>query len=285
MPSAVKILYIDPFAGASGDMFLGGLVDLGVDFEALREALRSLGVAGFDLRRSQVFRHAIAATKVDVVVEDIPHPHRHLHHLVDIVEKADLPHDVAHDAVHVLELLAESEAAAHRMPVEDVHLHEVGGLDCLVDIVGAVWGIYALGVERVFSAPVSVGSGLVRCAHGVMPEPVPGTLGVLKGFPIRRTLIPHELTTPTGASILAQMAEPVATPLVFTPERIGHGAGSRDPREVANFLRLIVANADPRHLPPAIEHHHEHDHHHHDHDHGHSHDHEHHHHHGHSHAH
>ncbi len=279
----MNILYIDPFAGASGDMFLGALVDLGVDFDEMRDVLASLDVKGFDLRQSQTTRHAIAATRVEVLVEDVPHPHRHLGDLVRIVEAAPLDAAVRVGAIAALTRLAEAESEAHRMPVEKVHLHEVGGLDCLVDIVGTVWGVSRLGVERVLSAPVSLGSGLQRCAHGVMPVPVPGTLAILKDCPVRRTQIPHEMTTPTGAALIATLAQSVVSPLVFTPRHIGHGAGSRDPGEVANFLRLVLAEADPRFLPPAEhshahEHQHHHDHHHHhDHDHGdpHHHDHEH----------
>jgi uncharacterized protein (TIGR00299 family) protein len=267
----MEILYIDPFAGCSGDMFLGALVDLGVDFEDLREALRSLGVKGFDLRLTATKRHSIAATKIDVVVEDVPHPHRHLKDLVAIVEKAPLPDIVKELSTAALARLAVAEARAHAMPVEQVHLHEVGGLDCLVDIVGTILGVEALGVQRIYSAPVAVGSGTVRCAHGVMPAPAPGTLAILENFPIRRTQIPHEMTTPTGAALIATLAEPAAFPFVLTPRHVGHGAGSRDTPEIANFLRLVHASVDPRHLPGARqEHAHDHAH---DHEHGHDHEH------------
>lgn len=282
----MEILYIDPFAGASGDMFLGALVDLGVDFEALREALRALDVKGFDLRRTEVLRHQIAATKVDVVVEDVPHPHRHLRHLLEIIERAPLASRVQERSAAALTALAEAEARVHRMPVEKVHLHEVGGLDCLVDVVGTVLAVEALGVERVLSAPVSVGSGVVRCAHGVMPVPAPGTLAILEGFPIRRTQVPHEMTTPTGAALLATLAEPIVPSVAMIPRAIGHGAGTRDTPDIANFLRVVradlIAVGSKGH---AHEHHH---HHHHDDSHDHDHPHEHdddHHHPGHSHVH
>lgn len=235
----MDILYIDPIAGASGDMFLGALVDLGVDFEALREQLRSLDVAGFDLRRSDTKRHTIAATKVDVVVEDVPHPHRHLKDLLAIVDRAPLDSSVKEKSAAALTRLAEAESRVHRMPIEKVHLHEVGGLDCLVDVVGTVIGIEMLGVERVLSGPVSVGAGFQKCAHGTMPVPVPGALGILEGFPIRRTDFPYEMTTPTGAALLVTLTEPTTDPLVFTPRRTGYGAGTRDTPHVANLLRIV----------------------------------------------
>jgi uncharacterized protein (TIGR00299 family) protein len=267
--SPMEILYIDPFAGASGDMFLGALVDLGVDFEALRESLRALDVKGFDLRRTEVLRHQIAATKVDVVVEDVPHPHRHLRHLLEIIERAPLAARVQEQSAAALTALAEAEARVHRLPVEKVHLHEVGGLDCLVDVVGTVLAVEALGVERVLSAPVTVGSGLVRCAHGVMPVPAPGTLAILEGFPIRRTQLPFEMTTPTGAALLVTLAEPMTQPVSMIPRAIGHGAGTRDTPEIANFLRMVRADLLG---VGAMAHAHEHHHHHHDHGHSHEHD-------------
>jgi uncharacterized protein (TIGR00299 family) protein len=271
------VLYIDPLAGISGDMFLGALVDLGVDFDAMREALRTLGLAGFDLRRTATKRHEIAATKVDVVVEDVPHPHRHLGDLLAIISRSPLADSVKEQSAAALKRLAHAEAHVHRMPVEHVHLHEVGGLDCLVDVVGTVWGLEQLGVDRVLCSPVSLGTGFQQCAHGVMPVPVPGTLAILEDFPVRRTPIPHEMTTPTGAALLVTLAQPVVGSLVMTPRRIAYGAGSRDPREVANLLRLVRADVEARFLPPppgdhGHHHHHDHDH---DHDHAHSHGHEH----------
>ncbi|MEQ8819672.1 MAG: LarC family nickel insertion protein [Sumerlaeia bacterium] len=265
-----EILYIDAMAGASGDMFLGALVDLGVDFAALRDGLKTLDVRGFDLVRSDTKRHTIAATKVDVVVEDVPHPHRHLGDLLAIIDRAALSAAVKERSGAVLRRLAEAESAAHRMPIEKVHLHEVGGLDCLVDVVGTVLGLELLGIERIVSGPVSVGAGFIRCAHGVMPGPAPGTLAILKDFPIRRTNIPFELTTPTGAAILAALASPHLAPVVMTPRAIGYGAGSRDIPQVANLLRLVRADLAEMGAPAHDHHHDDHDH---DHGHDHSHDH------------
>ena len=257
----MEILYIDPVAGISGDMFLGALVDLGVDFDKLREGLKALKIDGFDLKRSETKRHHIAATKIDVVVEDIPHPHRHLGDLTRIIEAADLPPAVRERSIATLTRLAEAEAQAHRLPIEDVHLHEVGGLDCLVDVVGTVLGIHALGVERIYSGPVSLGSGFQKCAHGVMPVPVPGTLAILNGFPVRRTNIPYEMTTPTGAALVAALAQPAGRSLIMTAKAIGYGAGNRDTEHVANLLRLVRAKVSERIMDdPFHEEHHAHTH-------------------------
>ncbi|MBI5154725.1 LarC family nickel insertion protein [Candidatus Poribacteria bacterium] len=257
----MEVLYVDPFAGVSGDMFLGALVDLGVSFDALRETMLSLHLDGFDLKRSATKRHSIAATKVDVIVEDVPHPHRHLAELLEIISNAPLSSWVAETSAAVLRRLAEGESRVHRIAVERVHFHEVGGLDCIADVVGTVAGIELLGVEKVLSAPVAVGSGYQRCEHGVMPVPVPGTLAILDGFPIRRTPFMHEMTTPTGAALIAELAAPVTESLVMTPLAVGYGAGSRDPGEVANLLRLVRAELTPRRTSLGHhEHSHEHEH-------------------------
>lgn len=292
----MKILYFDPQAGVSGDLFLGALVDLGVDFDALTAALASLSIPGFSLKRSATKRHTIAATKVDVVVEDVPHPHRHLPDVVKIINASPLSHEVKEQSVAVLTKLAQAESTVHRMPLQNVHLHEVGGLDCLADVVGTVWAIHELKkthhIAKIYSGPVSVGSGFVKCAHGNMPLPAPGTLGILEGFPIRRTTFPFEMTTPTGAALISTLAEAHTTPMIFTPEAVGYGAGTRDPKEVANLFRVVIAElhqapSASKHLGTAHEHEHAHSHdhshdHHHDHDdHGHSHSHDH----GHSHEH
>lgn len=245
----VTILYVDPVAGASGDMFLGALVDLGVDFEELREGLRALRVPGFDLRQHATKRHTIAATKVDVVVEDVEHPHRHVGDLLAIVEAADLPGRVKERSRRVLTLLAEAESRAHRMSVEKVHLHEVGGLDCLVDVVGTCLGLELLGMDRLYSGPAALGTGHVSCAHGRMPVPAPGTLAILHGFPVRKTTFEGEMTTPTGAALLAGLCTGVLSPLTMIPRRVGYGAGTKDKPALANMLRLVLADTETRLLP------------------------------------
>lgn len=253
-PGRTPFLYVDPVAGASGDMFLGALVDLGIDFDALRSEIRKLNVPGFDLRRERVYRHSIAATKVDVVVEDVEHPHRHVGDLTAIIDAAPLAQRVKDRARKVLHLLAEAESIAHAMPIEEVHLHEVGGLDCLVDVVGTCIALEMLNVDLLISGPVSVGTGSINCAHGRMPEPAPGTIGILsaRGFPIRKTNLEGEMTTPTGAAIIVGLAKPMLTPIVMVPRRVGYGAGTKDKKEIANMLRLIVAEGESRYIQSVL---------------------------------
>ena len=284
MSHTVPVLYIDPVCGCSGDMFLGALVDVGADFDALCRMLERLRLPGFRLERKGEFRHTIAGTKVDVIVEDAPHVHRKASELVAIVENADLPDRVRTRATAVLTRLAQAESLAHRMAPDQVYLHEVGGLDALVDIVGTCCALELLDVSRIYSGPVALGTGVVRCAHGVMPLPAPGTLAALEGMPVRRTNFNHEMTTPTGAAIIGALAVGFAEPLVMVPVRAGYGAGTSNPREFANLLRVVLCDVPPRLLPahyhakpidaphstPGPVHGHEHDHGH-DHAHGHSH--------------
>lgn len=266
----VRFLYIDPIAGASGDMFLGALVDLGADFAELTRELAKLKVPGFELKRSETKRHSIAGTKVDVVVQDIEHPHRHVGDLVAIIGKAPLAERVKERSLKVLFRLAEAEAAAHRMPLHEVHLHEVGGLDCLVDVVGTCVALELLGIDTIISGPVTLGTGVVNCAHGKMPVPAPGTLAILKDFPVRKTCTEGEMTTPTGAAIIAALATATTAALVMTPRRVGYGAGTKDKPQIANLLRVVIAETDRRFLPPATgQEPHDHDHQHDDHDHEH----------------
>jgi len=284
MSHTVPVLFIDPVSGASGDMFLGALVDLGVDFGQLCEMISRLGVRGFRLEWKQEFRHMISGTKVDVIVEDDPHAHRTLADLLAIVDAADLPTRVKARATAVLTRLAHAEAHVHRMSPENVHLHEVGGMDALVDIVGTCCGLELLDMQRIYSGPVALGTGVVRCAHGVMPLPAPGTLAVLEGFPVRKTNFNHEMTTPTGAAIITALAVGFTEPLVMVPRKVGYGAGSSNPHQFTNLLRLTLADVPPRLLPTHYhtkplaapsdvqDHGHGHDH---GHDHSHPHDHDH----------
>lgn len=235
-----SVLHIDPVAGASGDMFLGALVHLGVPLDVLQEGLNKLAIESLRLTAHSTMRHSIACTKVDVVVDDAPQPHRHLNDLLSMIDAAEIPERVKQRSAAALRLLAEAESQAHNMPVEKVHLHEVGGLDCLADVVGTCLAIEHLNPDDIVSGPVSVGTGHVACAHGLMPLPAPGTLAILQNFPIRKTNFEGEMTTPTGAALIASLAKPLTEPTVYQPEKIGYGAGTKDKPQIANMLRLVL---------------------------------------------
>jgi uncharacterized protein (TIGR00299 family) protein len=221
-------------------MILGALVDVGLPLAELQTALDGLGVSGIQISADSVKRGAFRGTLVRVKVEEHGHPHRHLPDIQRILEAAILPPDVRADAGRIFTRLAEAEAAAHGIPVEKVHFHEVGALDAIADIVGAAWGIRRLGLERIHISPINVGSGFVKGAHGLMPVPAPGTAALLVGFPAYGSEIKAELTTPTGAAILTTLATGFGPMPSVRADRVGYGAGQRELEEQPNLLRLIV---------------------------------------------
>jgi uncharacterized protein (TIGR00299 family) protein len=237
----VRVAHFDCFSGISGDMTLGALIDAGVGADAVREGLDSLGLP-IQLQVQKVRKGGFAATQVRVEAPH-EHKHRHLHHVEEILRGGKLTERQRDLALRIFRRLAEAEAAVHGMPLEKVHFHEVGALDSIADIAGAAIGLDLLGVEHITSSPVPTGGGMVQCAHGLMPVPAPGTAELLKGIPLRPSLIQEELTTPTGAAILATVVEEWMDTPAMAVERIGYGAGTRDFAEQPNVLRLFVGQS------------------------------------------
>ncbi len=231
-------LHFDCFSGISGDMTLAALLDAGVDAEAVRAGLASLGLP-IRLDVAKVRKGGFAATQVTI---DAPeeHVHRHLPDVEEILHRGQLTPSQRELALRIFRRLAEAEATAHGMPLEKVHFHEVGALDSIADIAGVAIALDLLGAERISSRSVPTGSGMVKCAHGLMPIPAPGTAALLQGVPLAASTIKAELTTPTGAAILATVVQEWTEQPVMTIERIGHGAGQRDFLEQPNLLRVFV---------------------------------------------
>jgi hypothetical protein len=239
----MTIAYFDCYNGISGDMTLGALVDAGLDFEALKSGLTKLNVGGFELRRETVNRSGIRATKIDVVVHEDEEDHRNLAEVYEIVDAADLPERVKARSREAFRRIGEAEAFIHRKPLDTIHFHEVGCIDAIVDVMGAMLGVELLGIERVFCSPIAVGQGTVECRHGILPVPAPATLRILQGVPIYSGGIDAELATPTGAAIITTLAERFGPMPVIAPSAIGYGAGSRQFEEHTNCLRLILGAA------------------------------------------
>ena len=243
----MKLAYFDCASGASGDMVLGALVAAGVSFEALEQGLQSLHLDEFSLSLSQVTRQGIAATQVDVnVVRHHHHDHSHgrrLGEILALIAESGLPDRVKADASRVFQALAEAEARVHGTTPEQVHFHEVGAVDSIVDVVGAALGLDLLGLGKVLVSPIRTGTGYVRCDHGRMAVPVPATVELLRDFPSVGTDLPYELTTPTGAAILTALGEPAPARPSMAGYTVGYGAGGRDNHEVANVLRLFVGES------------------------------------------
>jgi uncharacterized protein (TIGR00299 family) protein len=199
------LAYFDCFSGISGDMTLGAFVDLGVPLEWLKAQFETLPVAGYDLSAETVTRSGICAKSVDVLVKDDA-ASRNYKEITAIIENSALSSKVKETSLAIFEKIARAEARIHRCPKEQVHFHEVGGIDALIDIVGTALCVDYLGIEKVMASPIPLGSGFVTCRHGTLPVPAPATLDILKGVPVYGTKIPHELVTPTGAAIIVTLA-------------------------------------------------------------------------------
>ncbi len=239
----MRIAYFDCASGISGDMTLGALVDAGADIGQLNAAVQSLGLAGCRLVAREVRKHGFRATQV-VVEHDPERGHRHLHHILAMIDRSGLGERPKHLARRIFTRLAEAEARVHGVSIEKVHFHEVGAADSIADIVGTAVGWDLLGIERAVAAPVPTGSGKVRIAHGEVSVPAPATAELLRGIPLAESHVPCELTTPTGAAILAELASAFGPLPAMTVERIGCGAGQRDLETQPNILRLLIGTAD-----------------------------------------
>jgi hypothetical protein len=280
-----KIAYLDCFSGASGDMILGALVDLGLPLDGLRAALGSLTIDYGTVSADRVLRAGVAATKFRLD-EGIPtaagsaHVHgesRHRHHhghgrghdhdhgphghdgagaderhvthhslkaIAGFIERSALPREGKDRAIHLFNRLGEAEAAIHQMPIERIHLHEVGAIDSIIDIVGIVHGMEWLGADRIVASPLNVGSGTVKCAHGTFPVPAPATARLLRDVPVYSGAVAAELVTPTGALVVTEYADAFARLPLMRVRSIGYGAGDKDFPGTPNVLRILVGDAD-----------------------------------------
>lgn len=274
----MKILYYDCFSGISGDMNLGALIDLGVSEGNLISGLNSLGLEGWKISIEKEQRHGITGTKVTVHTEELSqdeslhhdhdhhshHSHEdHDHHFHDkhhdseeiqshrhhrnfndiktIIDRSTLSLKVKSSALDIFGKIAEAESEVHNKPVDEIHFHEVGAVDSIIDVVGAAICIDALGVDKVFVSEIELGSGTIKCEHGTLPVPAPATAKLLKGFPVHTGGVRFEATTPTGAAILAAFAEKAPDDLQFSIISTGYGVGQKDNPALPNILRVYLA--------------------------------------------
>ena len=243
-----RVLYLDCYSGASGDMLIGALLDAGLPFELLRGALGSLALDDeCAVSVERVSRSGIGASKfvvTETAVDTGGHRHRHLPGITKLVERSALSADAKARANRLFRRLAETEAEIHQMPVEKVHLHEVGALDSIVDIVGGVFGLEWFGADRIVASPLNVGSGTVVCERGTLPVPAPATAALLTGVPIYAAGPPGEKLTPTGALLVTEFADAYGVMPPMHIDRIGYGAGTRDPKGFPNVLRVLVGESE-----------------------------------------
>ena len=263
----MKTLYLDIFSGISGDMFLGAMIDLGVDATALEAELAKLNLDGYQLHVSRKTKANIEGVKFDVhllPVKGGEHSHEHSHShshshddnghshernfadIQSLIRASALSDWVKEKSIAVFRRVAVAEGKVHGMPPDEVHFHEVGAVDSIIDIVGGCIALELLGKPRVLAAPVTEGTGWVDCAHGRFPVPTAATLEILgaRGVAVNQCDEPHELVTPTGAALLAEFAESFELMRGVTPERIGYGLGTRDMNTRPNVLRAVLGQAE-----------------------------------------
>lgn len=238
---SMTIAYFDCFAGASGDMILGALIDAGLSPTVLQKELAKLPLDHYDVTTKTVEKRGIKGTKVTVATTPShhPHPHRNLFDIQDIIKRSGLAPQVKERSIQVFSRLANAEAKVHGVSIEHVHFHEVGAVDAIIDVVGAVAGLEALDIQRISCSPLHVGGGIVQCDHGALPVPAPATTELIKGKPVYSTGLQAELLTPTGAAILTTLASSFGPMPAMKLTAIGYGAGTRD-LPIPNLLRVLI---------------------------------------------
>jgi uncharacterized protein (TIGR00299 family) protein len=270
-----RILYLDCFSGIAGDMVLGALLDAGLPLDELKRALGSLAIPGYEITAERVLRAGVSATKFRVhehppspgevapgfgaashapstqhpapgTAQHGHHPHRHLKSIYGLIDQSGLSADGRARAKELFQRLGEAEAAIHQTSIEKVHLHEVGALDSIIDIVGSVFALEWVGADRIVCSPLNVGGGTVQSAHGLFPVPAPATLKLLGDAPVYSGAVQKELVTPTGALIATSYASAFGPIPEMTVETVGYGAGDRDTPETPNVLRVLIGRAADR---------------------------------------
>jgi hypothetical protein len=245
-----KILYYDCFAGISGDMNLAAMLDLGVPLDHLKSELRKIHLHGYEIKTSADARKGISGTKVDIVIDEHTrddHRHHHEHRtfasIKTMIDESSLADSVKKLSKEMFLILAEAEGKVHGTPAENVSFHEVGAVDSIVDIVGAAVCLEYLKPDIIICSTIELGGGFVRCQHGLLPVPAPATALVLTGIPVKSDAVPFEMTTPTGAAIIAVCADEFTDRKDFTINKIGYGVGHRD-TEIPNLLRIFLAEKE-----------------------------------------
>jgi|Deesub1362A_J573_1020465.scaffolds.fasta_scaffold01007_14 hypothetical protein len=237
-----QIAYIDCQSGASGDMFLGALVDAGVPLEELERGLSGLNLRGYALTAKKVRRLGLRATKVDVEITDASKAQgpRGWRDVEGMIKASRLSDRIKQKGTEIFKRLFQAEARVHGRRIDKVHLHELSAIDCVVDVIGTLIGLDSLGIDRLYSSSINLGTGGVVTEHGRLPVPAPVTLELLRGRPVYSTDVSFELTTPTGAALISSLVSGFGSMPLMSVKRIGVGAGSMDLKEQPNILRLII---------------------------------------------
>jgi len=235
------IAYFDCFSGISGDMTLGAFIDIGVPEKWLQEKIAAMPFHGFKLDVKQVMRNGISAKDINVIV-DSESPSRNYSDIVSLIENSTLSDTVKDSSINIFDKIAEAEADIHKCQKENVHFHEVGAIDSIVDIVGAALCVDYLGIRKIIASEIPLGRGFVKCQHGTLPVPAPATIAILKGVPVYGTDIMQELVTPTGAAIIKTLAKEFGTIPDMVIEKTGYGAGKDVNQSIPNVLRILIGS-------------------------------------------
>ncbi len=221
----MTIAYFDCFSGICGDMILGALFDLGLDEECFKNEIQKLEVTGYTIEVKQVEKNHISAKDVIISIDEKHQPYRSFTHIKNMIQNSSLDKNVKNTSIEIFLRLAKAEGKIHNKNVEDVHFHEVGAVDSIIDIVGAVIGIQKLGFKQIYCSPLPLGKGFVHCAHGMIPIPAPATIELIKDVPVYQTDRSQELVTPTGAAIITSIAKQFCDIPQMNIKKIGYGSG------------------------------------------------------------
>ncbi|MBI3353507.1 MAG: nickel pincer cofactor biosynthesis protein LarC [Nitrospirae bacterium] len=235
----MRTAYFDCFSGISGDMTLGALIDAGLSLKELKSYLSKLPIDNYDITAKKVKKNGISATKVDVIVKGRQRERR-LSDIKKIINNSKLDRSIKNNAISVFQRLAKAEAKVHKTSINNFHFHEVGAVDAIVDITGAVIGLHLLGIENICASAINTGSGYTKSAHGILPVPGPATAELLKGIPVYSTDIKMELTTPTGAAIISTLSKDFGPMPKMDIKAIGYGAGTFNSPDMPNLLRIFI---------------------------------------------
>lgn len=241
--SEERVVYYDCFSGISGDMILGALVDSGVNIKTIRQNLEGLGIPGYKIVSRRVIRNGISGTKINIVLNRKTNKQkfsRSFNDIKNLIFKSQLPNEVKANSIEIFHRIGKAEAKIHRTTINKIHFHEIGAIDSIIDIVGGVLGMHLLNVDHVYSSALNTGEGIVKCEHGNLPVPAPATLILLKGIPCYSSGIKKELTTPTGAALVAFYSKGFGSMPNMNIVSVGYGAGKNEFKEIPNFLRIII---------------------------------------------
>jgi len=238
----MKIAYLDCFSGVSGDMFVGSLLDAGLPFEELKRVLSGLNLNGYTISAKKEGRNNIFGTRFHVSLKEKHQKARHLKDIKEIITSGDIPLAVVEKCISIFEKLATIEGKIHHISPDEIHFHEVGAVDSIIDIVGSVVGMHLLGIEKLFVSRMPVGKGIIPSAHGKIPLPSPATIALLEGVPIYDSGQEVEMITPTGAALITSLCSSFGLIPSMIIERVGYGVGSRTLAEKPNLLRILIGN-------------------------------------------